>query len=243
MGKLKEKVAIITGGANGMGETHSRLFVEESAKVVITDIDTEKGEQLAEELGKNAIFIKHDVSSEEDWKNVVEKATTTFGNIDILVNNAGIRPVSTLETMTLKEYKHVVNINQISVFLGMKSVLPSMKKVEHGSIINISSINGLVAGAFCYTDTKFAVRGMTKVAAKELATYGIRVNSVHPGIIDTPMVQTSEAHDEIMGRVKLVPLQRMAKPEEISHLVLFLASEESSYCTGSEFVADGGITI
>ena len=241
--KLENKVAIITGGANGMGETHVRLFIDEGAKVVLTDIDEEKGEQLANELGEDALFVKHDVSSEEDWIKVVEETKTHFGNIDVLVNNAGISPATSIETMTLDEYMAVVNINQVSVFLGMKAVVPSMKETETGSIVNVSSINGLIAGSIGYTDTKFAVRGMTKAAAVELAGHGIRVNSVHPGIIKTPVVENSEAFDQIEAYAQMVPLQqRMAKPEEISKMVLFLASDDSSYSTGAEFVADGGLT-
>lgn len=242
MGRVQDKVIIVTGGANGMGETHVRLLASEGAKVVITDIDEKKGTQLAEEIGENAIFVKHDVSSESDWQNVVQEATEKFGPINVLVNNAGISPVTSIETMSLEDYQNVVNINQISVFLGMKSVISSMKETEGGSIINISSINGLVAGVVGYTDTKFAVRGMTKAAAKEFARYGIRVNSVHPGIIDTPMVQNSPAYDQIVAYSKMVPLGRMSKPEEVSQMVLYLASDESSYSTGAEFVVDGGLT-
>lgn len=242
MTKLDGKVAIITGGASGMGESHVRLFIKEGAQVVLTDINEEKGSALAAELGDNALFIKHDVTDEEGWKAVVAGAEEAFGPVNILVNNAGISPVLSVEHSSIEDYMSVVNINQVSVFLGMKYVTPSMKKGENGSIINISSINGLSGGAIGYTDTKFAVRGMTKAAAKELAQYKIRVNSVHPGVINTPMVQQSDAFDQIQAMVGMIPLQRMSEPEEISQLVLFLASDDSSYSTGSEFIADGGIT-
>lgn len=242
LGRLIDKVAIITGGAAGMGEAHVRLFVEEGAKVVLTDINAEKGLALAEELGENAIFIQHDVADEAGWEEVVAEAEKAFGPVNILVNNAGISPVLSVEHATLEDYMNVVNINQVSVFLGMKHVVASMKKTENGSIVNISSINGLVGGSIGYTDTKFAVRGMTKAAARELAQYGIRVNSVHPGVINTAMVQESEALDQIQAMIQMIPLKRMSEPNEISQLVLFLASDESSYSTGSEFVADGGIT-
>lgn len=241
MSKLEGKVAIITGGANGMGETHARLFVSEGAKVVITDIDSEKGEALAKELGNHAMFIKHDVSSETDWQQVVKKAEEAFGPISILVNNAGVSTSLSVEYSSLDDYQQVVNINQISVFLGMKYTVASMKKAEKGSIINISSINGLSGGAIGYSDTKFAVRGMTRAAARELAKYHIRVNSVHPGVINTPMVKNNEHYDRIQQMVQTLPLGRMAEPEEISQLVLFLASDDSSYSTGSEFIADGGL--
>lgn len=241
MNKLDGKVAIVTGGAAGMGETHARLFIENGAKVVLTDIDEEKGTKLADELGEDALFVQHNVTDEEGWKEVVKKAEDAFGPVNILVNNAGISQSLSVES-SLDDYMKIVNINQVSIFLSMKYVVPSMEKEDGGSIINISSINGLEGGALGYTDTKFAVRGMTKAAAKELAPRGIRVNSVHPGVINTPMVQNSPHFDQIQVMVQMVPLKRMAEPEEISQLVLFLASDDSSYSTGSEFIADGGIT-
>lgn len=242
MARLKDKVAIITGAAAGMGEQHARLFVKEGAKVVLTDVQADKGQALAEELGHNALFIQHDVTDESGWRQVVAKTEAHFGPIDVLVNNAGISPVLSIERASLADYMKVVKINQVSVFLGMKAVIPSMKKTKAGSIINISSMNGLVGGAIGYTDTKFAVRGMTKAAAKELGHYGIRVNSVHPGVINTPMVQKSAALDQIKTMVANVPLKRMADPKEVSRLVLFLASDDASYSTGAEFIIDGGVT-
>lgn len=223
-------------------ETHVRAFVEAGAKVVLTDINEESGQALADELGENTHFIKHDVTDETGWKKVVSETEETFGPIHVLVNNAGISPVLSLENSSIDDYMNVVQINQVSVFLGMKYVAESMKKVENGLIINISSINGLNGGVIGYTDTKFAVHGMTKAAAKELAQYNIRVNSVHPGVINTPMVQESDAFEQIQQMVQTIPLQRMSEPNEISQLVLFLASDASSYSTGSEFIADGGIT-
>ena len=242
MAKLKNKVAIITGGAAGMGESHVRLFVEEGAKVVFTDINSEGGQKLAEELGDNTHFVEHDVTNEEGWAEVVAETEERFGPVDVLVNNAGVSTVLSVEHSSLDDYLKIVNINQVSVFLGTKYVIPSMKKAGKGSIVNISSINGLSGGAVGYTDTKFAVRGMTKAAARELAQYNIRVNSVHPGVINTPMVQNSEAFDQIQAMVGMIPMKRMAEPSEISQLVLFLASEDSSYSTGAEYISDGGIT-
>ncbi|KOS69037.1 3-alpha-hydroxysteroid dehydrogenase [Lysinibacillus contaminans] len=242
MGRLTGKVAIITGGARGMGESHARKFIAEGAKVVLTDLNVEAGTALAQELGENAKFIKQDVSSEADWANVVTETENAFGPVHILVNNAGISIASSIAQMTLEQYRKIVDINQVSVFLGMKAVLPSMQKTENGSIVNISSINGLVGGAIGYTDTKFAVRGMTKAAALEFAHYGIRVNSIHPGVIETPMVTEGDAVEQIKEFAKHIPLKRMAQSEEVSNLVLFLASDESSYSTGSEFVIDGGLT-
>lgn len=242
MGRLAGKVAIITGGARGMGESHVRKFIAEGAKVVITDLNEEAGTALAQELGENAKFIKQDVSNEADWANVVTETENAFGPVNILVNNAGISIASSIAQITIEQYRKIVDINQVSVFLGMKAVLPSMQKTESGSIVNISSMNGLVAGSIGYTDTKFAVRGMTKAAAIEFAHYGIRVNSIHPGVIETPMVTQGDAVDQIREFAKHIPLKRMAQPEEVSNLVLFLASDESSYSTGSEFVIDGGLT-
>ncbi|GAA0310249.1 3alpha(or 20beta)-hydroxysteroid dehydrogenase [Gracilibacillus halotolerans] len=241
MGKLDGKVAIITGGARGMGAAHARLFIQEGAKVVIADILQDEGQALAEELGDNAAFAGLDVTDAENWSTVIELTENTFGPINILVNNAGITMAKSIEEMTEEEYRRIVDINQVSVFLGMKAVVPSMKKTDNGSIVNISSINGLVGGAIGYTDTKFAVRGMTKAAALNLSHYGIRVNSVHPGVIDTPMIH-GDAKAQIEEFAKHIPARRIAQPEEISNLVLYLASDDSSYSTGSEFVVDGGIT-
>ncbi|MNO67782.1 3-alpha-(or 20-beta)-hydroxysteroid dehydrogenase [compost metagenome] len=242
MGRLTGKVAIITGGARGMGESHVRRFVAEGAKVVFTDLNEEAGGALAKELGESVKFVKQDVSKAADWDHVIVEAEKAFGPVNILVNNAGISVNNTIANMTEEQYRKIVDINQVSVFLGMKAVFPSMQKANGGSIVNISSMNGLVAGAIGYTDTKFAVRGMTKAAAMEFAAHGIRVNSVHPGIIETPMVTQGDAVDAIKELAKYVPLQRVAKSEEVTNLVLFLASDESSYSTGSEFVIDGGLT-
>lgn len=242
MERLLNKVAIVTGAAGGMGASHARKFVEEGAKVVLTDLNEQAGTALANELGENAMFIKQDVTSQADWENVVSETEKAFGPVNILVNNAGISMNNPIEETSLDQYLKIVNINQVSVFLGMKTVVSSMKKTENGSIVNISSMNGLVAGAIGYTDTKFAVRGMTKAAAMDFSRYGIRVNSVHPGVIETPMITTGDAVEVIKEFAKHIPLKRVAQSEEITNLVLFLASDESSYSTGSEFVADGGLT-
>ncbi|MCM3670726.1 glucose 1-dehydrogenase [Mesobacillus maritimus] len=242
MKRLADKVAIITGGARGMGASHARLFVKEGAKVLIADILEQEGQALAAELGENAKFVKLDVTNKENWEQAVALTEKTFGPVNILVNNAGITMNKSIEDLTLEEYKRIVDINQVSVFLGMKAVIPSMKKAEGGSIVNISSMNGIVGGAIGYTDTKFAVRGMTKAAALGLAHYGIRVNSIHPGVIETPMIVQEETKDAVKEFAKYIPNGRVAKPEEVSNLVLYLASDESSYSTGSEFVVDGGMT-
>ncbi len=242
MNRLNGKVALITGAAQGMGAAHARLFIEHGAKVVMTDLNEEKGQALAKELGENAHFISHNVTNEVDWTRVVEETEATFGPIQVLVNNAGITMAKNMLDVTVEEYKRIVDINQVSVFIGMKAVAPSMIKAGGGSIVNISSMNGLVAGAIGYTDTKFAVRGMTKAAAINLAPLGIRVNSVHPGVIATPMVVQEDTKAAVEEFAKHIPMKRVAQPEEVSNMVLFLASDESSYSTGSEFVIDGGLT-
>ena len=242
MTKLLDKVAIVTGGARGMGESHVRRFIEEGAKVVFTDINEEVGEELSAELGDNALFVKHDVTDEAGWQEVIEKTEAAFGPVNVLVNNAGISMSKSIFDMSVEDYKKIIDINQVSVFLGIKAVLPSMQKAEGGSIVNISSMNGIVGGAVGYTDSKFAVRGLTKAAALQVGHLGIRVNSVHPGVIETPMVTEGDAVEEIKAFAKQIPMRRMAQSEEVTNMVLFLASEESSYSTGSEFIIDGGLT-
>ena len=242
MERLKNKVAIITDGARGMGESHVRLFASEGAKVVFTDLNEEEGRILEKEIGGNVKFIKQDVTDAASWEKVVEDTEKIFGQVNILVNNAGISINKPLLEITEDEYRKIVDINQVSVFLGTKAVAASMKKSGNGSIVNISSMNGLVGGAIGYTDTKFAVRGMTKAAAIQLSPLGIRVNSVHPGVIETPMVTEGDSYEVIKKLSKQIPIRRMAKSEEVSNLVLYLASDESSYSTGSEFVIDGGLT-
>lgn len=242
MGRLVGKVAVITGAAQGMGAAHAKLFIEEGAKVVLTDLNEEKGQAFAAELGENALFVKQNVTSEEDWKAVITAAEEKFGPVNVLVNNAGITMAKSFLQISVEEYRRIVEINQVSVFLGMKTTVPSMQKAGGGSIVNISSMNGLVGGAVGYTDTKFAVRGMTKAAALEAAHYNVRVNSVHPGVIATPMVVQEDTKAQVEAIVKHIPVGRVAEPEEVSKMVLFLASDDSSYSTGSEFVIDGGMT-
>ena len=197
MERLKNKVAIITGGARGMGASHVRLFASEGAKVVFTDLNEEEGRILEKEIGGNVKFIKQDVTDAASWEKVVEDTEKIFGQVNILVNNAGISINKPLLEITEDEYRKIVDINQVSVFLGTKAVAASMKKSGNGSIVNISSMNGLVGGAIGYTDTKFAVRGMTKAAAIQLSPLGIRVNSVHPGVIETPMVTEGDSYEVI----------------------------------------------
>lgn len=242
MERLENKVVIITGAAQGMGKIHAEKALEQGAKVIITDINEESGHQTESELKGEVMFIKHNVSDENDWKNVVQQTMDKWVRIDVLVNNAGITYNTPLEELTTDDYMKIVQINQLSVFLGMKTVAPIMKEQHKGSIINISSMNGLVGGAIGYTDTKFAVRGMTKAASRELSPYNIRVNSVHPGVIQTPMLEQEGVKEAVEEFKKTIPMRRVAQAEEVSNMVTFLASDDSSYSTGAEFVIDGGLT-
>lgn len=246
MSRLSGKIAIITGAARGMGASHARLFAKEGARVVLTDMRGAEGAALADELGENALFVEQDVTSAADWKRVVEATETRFGPANVLVNNAGILgTMATTADISEEDYLKVIAVNQHSVYLGMHAVIPSILRAGGGSIVNISSIAGLVANygfpSLAYVGSKFAVRGMTKAAAVEYGPQGIRVNSVHPGFIMTPMMV--EATNEDGGdALSMIPLRRIAEPEEVSNLVLFLASDESSYISGAEHVIDAAMT-
>ncbi|SOC40729.1 glucose 1-dehydrogenase [Salinicoccus kekensis] len=240
MARLSDKVAIITGAARGMGAVHAKKFIENGAKVIVTDILEDEGKALVNELGENAMFIKHDVTSEEDWESVVAKAKEKFGTVDILVNNAGIDlPAQNIEDVETEQFRKITDINQTSVFFGMRAVAPVMKENNKGSIVNISSLAGIIGAnqKIAYTASKFAVRGMTKAAALELGEFNIRVNSVHPGFIATDMTYHL-INDELE---QSFPLKRAGRIEEVSGMVIYLASDESSYSTGAEFVIDGGL--
>ena len=246
MARLGGKVAIITGAAQGMGEAHARVFVENGAKVILTDVNSADGERLAAELGENALFIEHDVRDVAVWNSIVEQGETKFGTINVLVNNAGIiGTIANTVDLTQAEYQLVCDINQLGTYLGMQAVIPSMIKAGGGSIVNISSIAGMIACVgspnLAYVGSKFAVRGMTKQVAAEYGSNNVRCNSVHPGYILTPMMVA--ATDENGGGAgEMIPLKRMAAPKEVSQLVMFLASDESSFITGMEHVIDGGMT-
>ncbi len=245
MSDLTGKVALITGAARGQGAAEARLFAQRGAKVMLCDILDTEGQAVAAEIGANAAYTRLDVTSETDWQAAVETTVAQFGKLDVLINNAGIAKIAALEECTLQEYQEVIQINQVGVFLGMRAVIEPMQQAGGGSIVNISSIDGLIGmtGGTAYCASKFAVRGMTKVAALELGKYGIRVNSIHPGGILTPMITSAgidaQTAGEIFGKV---PLHRIGQPEEMATLAAYLASDDASYSTGSEFVADGGLT-
>jgi 3alpha(or 20beta)-hydroxysteroid dehydrogenase len=242
--RLDGKVALISGGARGQGEAEARLFAAEGAKVVIGDVREGEGEALAEELGGNAAFQVLDVRSPEQWDRAVATAVDRFGGLHVLVNNAGIGAVGTLEGMDLEEHARIIDVNLNGVYYGMRCAKEALVASGHGSIINISSIDGLAGmlGMTSYVASKFAVTGMTKSAAIELGPFGIRVNSVHPGVIDTPMLggPDSPARPRLERLMQLQPIRRMGLPEEVAAVVLFLASDESSYVTGAAIPVDGG---
>jgi 3alpha(or 20beta)-hydroxysteroid dehydrogenase len=237
-GRLAGKVAVVSGGARGMGASHVQALVDEGAKVVFGDILDAEGEAVAKDVGADARYVHLDVTQPDDWQRVVTTAVDEFSGVDILVNNAGIINVGTIEDYELSEWHRILDINLTGVFLGIRAVVAPMKAAGRGSIINISSIEGMAGTIAChgYTASKFAVRGLTKSTALELGPNGIRVNSIHPGLIKTPM--TDWVPDDIFQTA----LGRAAQPREVSSLVIYLASDESSYSTGSEFVVDGGCT-
>ena len=245
--KLSGKVAIVSGGARGMGASEAALFHSEGAKVVITDILDEDGKLKATEIspdGSSCVFMHHDVTNKDNWAAIVAGTIELFGQVDVLVNNAGVFEFGGIVDTTLDQWNRTISINQTGVFLGMQAVAAHMSGRKTGSIVNISSVAGMTAspGFIAYGASKWAVRGMTKSVAKELAAFGVRVNSIHPGIIDTVMLQTFEqAGDGIRDAIRQrIPMGREADPIEVARLALYLACDDSSYSTGSEFVVDGG---
>ncbi|MBC2670573.1 glucose 1-dehydrogenase [Novosphingobium piscinae] len=247
MGRLDGKVAIITGAAQGMGAAHARRFVAEGAAVLITDIDAAGGQALADELGDKAAFFQLNVADEASWASAVSAAESRFGPVTALINNAGIIGAPTkCADLSEAEFNRVCAINQTSVFLGTKHVIPSMLRASGGSIVNISSISGIVAiygtPNVAYAASKFAVRGITKQVAIEYGKDGIRANSVHPGYIKTKMMTDALDEEGIRIASGSVPIGRVGEAEDVSNLVVFLASDESGFITGSEYIIDGGLT-
>ena len=247
--RLEGKVAIITGGARGQGATEARMFAQEGASVVIGDVRDELGMQVEaeiRELGGEAVYLHLDVTSNDDWQRAIDTAEQQFGKVDVLVNNAAIVLRKDIEETTSEDWDNIMDINAKGVFLGTRAVIPAMRRAGGGSIINISSISGLVAiGPPAYIATKGAVRLFTKSTAIQYASENIRANSIHPGSVDTDMRREGmgdQTPEEIQARIDNIPLGRVGTTEDISYGALFLASDESSFMTGSEVVIDGGYT-
>ncbi|QIG97848.1 SDR family oxidoreductase [Bradyrhizobium sp. 6(2017)] len=239
MGRVNDKVILATGGARGMGAANARLLVAEGARVVITDILHTEGEALAAQLGNSTIYMPQDVTQPKQWAEAVASAEGRFGALHGLVNNAAIANIAPIEQFSLDQWNKTLAVNLTGVFLGMQAALPAIRRAGGGSIVNVSSVEGLrgSAGLHAYVASKFGVRGITKSAALEAAASGVRINSIHPGFIATPMTESFESS------LFPVPLGRAAEPQEVSQVVLFLLSDESSYLTGSEVVIDGGLTV
>jgi 3alpha(or 20beta)-hydroxysteroid dehydrogenase len=243
VGRLDGKVAVVTGAARGQGEAEARAFVGEGAAVVVADVIDDVGRGVAGQLGKRALAVHLDVTRPDDWDRAVSVAEEAFGPVNVLVNNAGIVRRGGVSDTSPDDYLEVVMVNQVGCFLGMRAVVPSMRRAGGGSIINISSTGGLTgyANVIAYVGSKWAVRGMTKAAAIELGPDNIRVNSIHPGAIDTPMINpTGVDHSVISAQYSHLPLGRVGDPVDIARMAVFLASDDSSFSTGAEFVADGG---
>ena len=247
--RLENKVALISGGARGQGAAEARLFAKEGSKVVIGDVLEDEGRQVEaeiNELGGECVFVSLDVTSEDAWQNAVDTAVNRFGKLDILVNNAGIFKLATVEETSSELWDEIMDINAKGVFLGTKCAIPQMRKVGGGSIINISSVAGLIGSynSAAYGASKGAVRLFTKATAIQYAKEGIRANSIHPGVIETPMTESNLLGDEEARQFSISrhPLGRVGQPEDVAYGALFLASDESSFMTGSELVIDGGLT-
>ena len=243
MGRLSGKVAIVTGAARGMGEATARLFAAEGAKVALGDVMVDEGEAVAKDIGNAAFFQKLDVSSDDNWGTFVATVMDKFGAIDALINNAGLVHFTPIEHFNPDDADKILGVNTVGPMLGTKHVAPIMKEAGKGSIVNISSVDGLRGcnGLTLYTASKWALRGLTKSLAYELGTSGIRVNSVHPGGVNTPMGNARGLpSDQLAAAFCRVPLQRIGEPNEIANASLFLASDEASYISGAELAVDGG---
>ena len=243
-GRLTGKVALVSGGASGIGAAHARIFAAEGAKVVVGDIQDEMGKGVADGVNKSggeATFVRLDVSKEEDWANAVKTAVARFGKLTTLINNAGIYWPQGIEAETMEKWNKMIAVNQTGVWLGMKAAIPEMRKAGGGAIVNISSLYGIIGSpsSIAYHASKGAVRIMSKAAALEYARQGIRVNSIHPGQIETPILAglTPEQNEQIKAAT---PVGRMGKPEEIAYGSLYLCSDEAAFTTGTELIIDGG---
>ncbi|MFF2810898.1 glucose 1-dehydrogenase [Streptomyces sp. NPDC058000] len=241
---LDGKVAVITGAGRGQGAAEARLFVASGARVVLGDVREEEGRALAAELGDAARFVRHDVTDADGWRTVVDTAATAFGRLDVLVNNAALWRTAPVDQETEENFDRLLRVNLLGPFLGIQAAVPALRSAGGGSIVNISSTAGLrgIPGHSAYGASKFGLRGLTKSAALDLAADRIRVNSVHPGMIDTPMVAGALGPAPGEQEWPRVPLRRIGRPDEVAELVRFLASDASAYITGAEFAVDGGLT-
>ena len=243
--RLEGKVAVVTGGASGIGAATARRFLAEGARVVIADVNDELGKTVADELGAGALFVHTDVTSQDDWDELLRVTSEHFAPLGVLVNNAGGgRGVGNIVDEVYEGHHNIMELNVSSVWMGTRAALPIMRDNGGGSIVNISSIDGLVgvAGMTTYVASKFAVTGLTKAVAFEGGPYNVRVNSVHPGFIETPMMlkATGTVRNRLVSAMEKQPIARFGKPEDVANAVLFFASDESSYCTGTSLVVDGG---
>jgi len=245
MKRFDNRTVLITGGARGLGASHARGFVAEGANVVIADVLDQEGRALAHEFGRKAIFSRLDVTNDKGWASTVEAAEDAFGPVSVLVNNAGIVRFGAITDTDPSAWRQLIDVNLTGMFLGIRAIVPSMRSAGGGAIVNVSSAGGMMAypNTAAYTASKWGVRGLTRTAALELGRDHIRVNSIHPGPIRTPMTSGGEAAAATAAEAKRLAIARVAEPEEVTRMVLFVASDEAGFSTGSEFVIDGGVLL